>query len=125
MGNRIGAWIVALLVGLVYGAAGAIAHASVWLGLPVGLVLAVIGSAALIIAMRLLTGDRWAGLAGGLGMIAATYVLSQTSPGGSILFTQAHEVAAVIWMAAVPLVTAVVVAWPDLRRLGSAASAPR
>jgi hypothetical protein len=125
MWNRIGAWIIALLVGLVYGGAGSVGHASTWLGVPFGLVLSVVGAGALVIAMRLLTGDRWAALAGGLGMMLATFVLSQTSPGGSVLFTDAHEVLALVWMGAVPLVTAVVVAWPDLRGLSGRTSAPR
>jgi hypothetical protein len=125
MGNRIGAWIIALLVGAVYGGAGSVGHASFWLGIPLGLVLAVVGGGALVIAMRLLTGDRWAALAGGLGMMLATFVLAQTSPGGSVLFTQQHEVLALVWMGAVPLVTALVVAWPDLRHLGEERSTPR
>lgn len=117
MWNRIGAWTVALAVGLVYGAAGSAGQASSLWGLPVGLVLSVVGAAALVLALRALTRDRWAALAGGLGMMVATWVLSLPSPGGSKLFVASHELSVNIWMLAVPLATALVVAWPDLRRL--------
>ncbi|MDQ1128175.1 DUF6113 family protein [Microbacterium sp. SORGH_AS_0888] len=115
--NRIGAWAVALAVGLVYGAAGSVGQASALWGLPIGLVLSVVGAAALVFALRALTHDRWAALASGLGMMIATWVLSLTSEGGSKLFVASHEVTVNIWMVAVPLVTALVVAWPDLRRI--------
>lgn len=125
VGNRILAWAIALVVGLVYGAAGSAAHAATWLGLPVGLLLAVVGAGAMVLAVRLLIGDRWAALATGLGMMLATWVLSQPSPGGSVLFTQAHEIAALVWMAAVPVWTALVVAFPDPARLGRATAERR
>ncbi|MFT4306866.1 MAG: DUF6113 family protein [Microbacterium sp.] len=116
MWNRLGSWAIALVIGVVYGAAGSIAHASTLWDLPVGVVVAVVGSAALILAMRLLTGDRWSALAGGLGLMLATFVLAQTSPGGSVIFTTVHQVEALVWMASPPLSTALVVAWPDLSR---------
>ncbi|WP_460775182.1 histidinol dehydrogenase [Microbacterium sp. GXF7504] len=125
MGNRIASWAIALAVGLVYGAAGSAAHAATWLGLPVGVFLAVVGSGALLLAVRLLVGDRWAALAAGLGMMIATFVLAQPSAGGSVLFTQAHEIAALVWMAAVPVWTALVVAFPDPARLGRPTAEPR
>lgn len=125
MGNRIASWAVALAVGLVYGAAGSAAHASTWLGIPVGVILAVVGSGALLLAVRLLVADRWAALAAGLGMMLATYVLAQPSPGGSTLFTPSHEIAALVWMGAVPVWTALVVAFPDPARLGRGTAEPR
>lgn len=116
--SRIAAWAIALVVGAVYGAAGSLAHSS-FLGIvPVGVLLGLIGSAGLILAMRLLTGDRWAALAGGGGIMLATFFFAQPSPGGSVLFTQQNEMLALVWMAGVPLVTALVVAWPDLRGVG-------
>ncbi len=128
MWNRLGAWAIALLSGIVYGAAGSVAHASMLGGMPLGVVLAVIGAVLLVLALRLLTGDRWTALAGGLGIMAITFLLAQTSPGGSILFTTVHQTEALVWMAAPPLATAVIVAWPDLSRVrgrGREASAPR
>jgi hypothetical protein len=120
--SRVIAWAIALVVGVVYGAAGSLAHSSFFGVLPVGLVLGILGSTALVVALRLLTGDRWAALAGGGGMMIATYFFAQPSPGGSVLFTQQNETLALVWMASVPLVTALVVAWPDLRGVGRARS---
>lgn len=111
---RIGTWIVALAAGTVYGLAGTIAHAYTLAGLPVGLVLGVLGSAALLVAVRLLAADRWATLASGGGMLLATLVFSGSGPGGSVIVPQTGL--AVVWTFAVPLVIAVVVAWPDRTR---------
>lgn len=118
--SRLAAWVIALLVGVVYGAAGSLAHSSFLWFVPVGLVLGMVGASALLLALRLLTADRWAALAGGVGMMLATYFFSLPSPGGSVLFTQQNEALALIWMAGVPLVAAIVVAWPDLRGVGRA-----
>jgi hypothetical protein len=118
--SRVAAWAIALVVGVVYGAAGSLAHSSFVGPIPVGLILGLIGSAGLVVAMRLLTGDRWAALAGGGGIMLATFFFAQPSPGGSVLFTQQNEILALGWMAGVPLVTALVVAWPDLRGIGRA-----
>lgn len=106
-----GTWAVALLVGTVYGAAGTIAHAYRLGWLPLGLVLAVIGSAALLLAVRLLTADRWAALATGLGMMASTLLFSGRGPGGSIVVPQSGL--GVVWTIALPILVALVVAWPD------------
>ena len=115
---RIGTWIVALLVGAVYGLAGTIAHAYRIGWLPVGLVLAAIGCAALLLAVRLLTADRGATLATGLGMMLATLVFSGSGPGGSVIVPQTEL--AVAWTFAVPILVAVIVAWPERTRPGAA-----
>lgn len=121
--GRVIAWAIALVVGLVYGAAGSLAHASGLAGVPVGLLLGVVGSIGLVAALRLLTGDRWAALAAGGGIMLATYFFSLPTGGGSVLFTEQNEVLALIWMAAPPFATAVIVAWPQVRSLGEAPAA--
>ena len=108
--SRLVTWIVALAVGAVYGLAGTIAHAFEIGWFPLGLVLAVVGSASLLAAVRLLTGDRWAALATGLGMMIATLVFSGRGPGGSVIVPQTGL--AMVWTIAVPVLVAVVVAWP-------------
>ena len=80
-----GTWVIALVVGLVYGVAGTIGQAAVWGILPLGLIIAVIGVGALMLAVRLLTADRWNALACGLGAMIATLVFSGTGPGGSVV----------------------------------------
>jgi hypothetical protein len=118
---RIGTWIVALLVGAVYGLAGTIAHAYRIGWLPVGLVLAAIGCAALLLAVRLLTADRGATLATGLGMMLATLVFSGSGPGGSVIVPQTEL--AIAWTFAVPILVAVIVAWPERTRPRAAPTA--
>ena len=104
---------MAFLVGAVYGLAGTIAHAYTLGWFPLGLVLAIIGCAALLVAVRLLTADRWAALATGLGMILATLVFSGRGPGGSVIVPQTRRWPS-LWTIAVPILVAVVVAWPAL-----------
>ncbi|WP_345803104.1 DUF6113 family protein [Microbacterium sp. AZCO] len=116
---RIVTWVVAFLVGAVYGLAGTIAQTYKFGWFPLGLVLAVIGSGALLIAVRLLTSDRWAALATGLGMMVATLIFSGPGPGGSVIVPQTPEGQfnpGIVWTIAVPLLVALVVAWPDLSR---------
>jgi len=128
--SRVGSWLIALLVGAVYGVAGTIAQGFAWGWFPLGLVLAIIGSGALLVAVRLLTGDRWTALSAGLGMMLATLIFSGKGPGGSVIVPQAAEgafSAGVVWTIAVPIMVAIVVAWPDLSRLRAVAEdqAPR
>lgn len=109
-------WVVALLVGAVYGLAGTIAHAYAIGWLPLGLILAILGSGALLVAVRLLTLDRWAALATGAGMIIATLIFSARGPGGSVIVPQAPEGRfdpGTVWTLAVPIMVTIVVAWPD------------
>ncbi len=131
--SRAGTWLIALLVGLVYGVAGTIGQAASWGWFPVGLVVAIVGTAAILAAVRLLTGDRWSALATGMGAMVATLVFSGRGPGGSVVVPAPAEGAlstGVIWTLAVPIITAVVVAWPSVasaaaRARSSAASSER
>lgn len=112
---RIATWIIALLVGLVYGAAGTIAHGYALGWFPLGLILAVVGCGALLLAVRLLTSDRWSTLATGLGMMIATLVFSGSGPGGSVVVPQTGM--AITWTFAVPVLVGLAVAWPERTRL--------
>lgn len=117
---RIVSLAVAGLVGVVYGTAATVGHAFLLGWFPLGLILAITGSAGLLVALRLLTGDRWLTLAGGLGLILAIFVFSQTGPGGSAIVaapTPATEWIPLVWTFAVPVLVALVVAWPDLTHL--------
>lgn len=118
-GARIATWVIAFVVGGVYGVAGTVGQASTLAGIPVGLLVSVIGCAALLVAVRALTADRWATLATGLGIIAAVLVFSGRGPGGSVIVPDG-EIAMVwgvnvgmVWNIAVPVLVALVVAWPD------------
>ena len=119
---RLATLLVAFFVGAVYGLAGTIAHAYRLGWFPLGLVLAIVGSAALLTAVRLLTADRWAALASGIGMIIATLVFSGTGPGGSVIVEQTEL--AIVWTVSVPILVVLVVAWPSRARPVEADAAP-
>ncbi len=122
--SRIVGWLVAAVVGVFYGVAATVGHAFRLGPVPVGLILASIGTGALLIALRTLTGDRINALAGGIGVVGATFLFSQVGPGGSAIVAAATpdtEWIAVAWTIVGPLIVALVVGWPDLSRLRPAA----
>lgn len=126
-GARIGAWIVGLVVGAFYGVAGTVAQAYMLGWFPLGLVLSLIGVIALLVAVRLLTGDRWATLATAIGVMAATLVFSGAGPGGSVIVPQARDgefSPGLAWTILVPLSAAIVIAWPQTRPRASRSVEP-
>ncbi|MCR2793129.1 DUF6113 family protein [Microbacterium sp. zg.Y625] len=128
MRARVLTWIIAVVVGFVYGVAGTVAHSYALGWFPLGLVLSIVGVSALLLAVRLLTADRWVALAAGIGAMVATLLFSGAGPGGSVIVpapTDGMLSAGVVWTIAVPLVVAVVVAWPDLSRLPDRERSPR
>ncbi|WP_431801305.1 histidinol dehydrogenase [Microbacterium sp. bgisy203] len=121
--SRVGTWAIALVIGLVYGVAGTIGQAATWGPVPVGLIVAVVGVGALMLAVRMLTGDRWSALACGIGAMLATMVFSGKGPGGSVVVPAPADgelSTGIIWTIAVPIVTAVIVGWPSFARPGFA-----
>ena len=127
---RIATWAIAFVVGAAYGTAGTIAHAFTVGPVPLGLVLAVVGSGALLIAVRALTADRMAALATGAGLIGAVLLFSGRGPGGSVIVPEGELAMlgpvnlGIVWMVAVPVLAAVVALWPD-RRSGDPETADR
>ena len=108
-------WVAAAFVGAVYGIAATIAHSFTIGPIPVGMILGAIACAGLLVALRALTGDRWAALAAGLGMLALLLVISQRGPGGSIIVP--NTALGNIWMYVAAGIVMLVVAWPDTSRL--------
>jgi len=116
-------WIAAALIGAVYGVAATIAHSYMIGPIPVGLILGAVACAGLLIALRTLTGDRWAALAAGVGMIVLLMVISQRGPGGSVIVP--NTALGNIWMYLSAGIVLLVVAWPDFSRLRELSSDPR
>lgn len=117
-------WLAAALIGAVYGVAATIAHSYTLGPIPVGLILGAIACAALLIALRALTGDRWAALAAGIGMLVLLMVISQRGPGGSVIVP--NTPLGNVWMYVAAGIVVLVVMWPDfsrLRRLQASAAA--
>ncbi len=116
LGSRIGTLVIAFLVGLVYGTIATVGHRHAWqlgdLTIPWGLILGLVGVAALLVGIRLVAGGRWAAAAAAAGVIGAVSLFSLPGPGGSILVV--GGVVGTIWAVGPALIAVLVVAWPSL-----------
>lgn len=119
---RVASWIAAALIGGVFGLAGTIGHSMTVGVIPVGMIVGAIACGSLLLAFRLLTHDRAATLAAGLGMIAMVTIISGKGPGGSVI-VQA-SLAGNIWIYLVAGLVLITVAWPSISRLPVATEAP-
>ena len=113
--SRVLSWIAAALVGGVYGIAGTIGHSVRWGPVPVGLIVATIACAAILVAVRALTHDRGAAVAAGLGMLGMLVLISGVGPGGSVVVQDSF--AGRIWTYLVAGIVLLVVAWPSFSKL--------
>lgn len=120
--SRVLSWVAAALVGGVYGVAGTIGHSVMWGPIPVGLIVASVACAAILIAVRALTHDRGAAVAAGLGMIAMVVVISGAGPGGSVVVPDSLN--GRIWTYVVAGIVLLVVAWPSIARTPVRTEAP-
>lgn len=120
--SRVLSWVAAALVGGVYGVAGTIGHSVMWGPIPIGLIVASVACAAILIAVRALTHDRGAAVAAGLGMIAMVVVISGAGPGGSVVVPD--SLTGRIWTYVVAGIVLLVVAWPSIARTPVRTEAP-
>ena len=120
--SRVLSWVVAALVGGVYGVAGTIAHSVMWGPVPIGLIVAAIACAAILVAVRALTHDRGAAVAAGLGMIGLLLLISGVGPGGSVVVP--NSLSGQIWTYVVAGLVLLVVAWPSFSKVPVRTVAP-
>lgn len=121
--SRVLSWVAAALVGGVYGVAGTIAHSVMWGPIPIGLIVAAIACASILVAVRALTHDRGAAVAAGLGMLGMLVLISGVGPGGSVVVQDSPT--GRIWTYLAAGIVLLVVAWPSLSRTPARpASAP-
>ncbi|PKQ36388.1 MAG: histidinol dehydrogenase [Actinobacteria bacterium HGW-Actinobacteria-11] len=120
--SRVLSWVAAALVGGVYGVAGTIAHSVTWGPVPIGLIVAAIACAAILVAVRALTHDRGAAVAAGLGMIGMLVLISGVGPGGSVVVPD--SLSGQIWTYVVAGIVLLVVAWPSFARVPVRTEAP-
>ncbi len=115
---RVFACLLALLLGVGVGALGTISHqADLMLAgavLPLGVALSLIVAGCLLVGLRLVFGSRAPSLLASIGFLLALVVFGQAGPGGSVLIPA--NVAGYVWTYGVPLVAAIVLAWPRLRK---------
>lgn len=115
--SRIVSWVASALVGGVYGVAGTIGHSLTWGPIPVGMIVGAIACAAILVAVRVLTHDRGAAVAAGIGMIGTLLVISGVGPGGSVVVE--NTPAGQIWTYLIAAIVLLVIAWPSFRGLGA------
>ncbi|WP_029149212.1 hypothetical protein [Microbacterium indicum] len=118
---RVVSWVIALVAGAVFGAAGTITHSiTAWGWLPVGMLVGGLACAALLVALRLLVDGRGESLAAAVGMLGTLMLFSGEGPGGSVVVPAAADGAfpfGVVWSFVLAGIVLVVVAWPDMRRI--------
>jgi N-acetyl-1-D-myo-inositol-2-amino-2-deoxy-alpha-D-glucopyranoside deacetylase len=116
MHNRLGASLLALVVGLILGVVGTFGHRGVigvgGTDLPWGIVVSVAGAACFLIGTRLYSGSRLVTLAGTVGLLVPIFVFSFQGPGGSVVIV--GDTIGRIWDFAPALIAVGVLAWPRL-----------
>ncbi|OII26164.1 PIG-L family deacetylase [Curtobacterium sp. MCBA15_013] len=118
--GKVTAVVVALVLGLVAGGLGTVTHQQTLGGFPVGVVLTSLIVIGLTVGIRLLYRSRAMVAAVGIGIIAATQVLS--SVGGQSSPLVLANVAGYVWTFGPAAVTALVLAWPDLSGIRASAA---
>lgn len=105
-----------LLLGVLFGVLGTIAHqATVTLFgvvLPIGLSIAFVGIGALLLGLRLIVGDRFVVGLAAAGLLVTIFVLSLRGAGGSVLVPAGLP--GTLWTVIPALMAALVLAWPKL-----------
>ncbi|WP_022890628.1 hypothetical protein [Agromyces italicus] len=129
LASRIGGLLLAAVVGVVYGAVATVGHRHVLrigeVAIPWGIIAALVGVAALLLGIRLLTHGRAIAAATAAGLVVIVAVLTLPGPGGGSVLV-AGDVAGTVWAVAPALIAVLIVAWPELpsrRRSRAAADA--
>lgn len=111
--SRALSWIAVALVGVVYGAAGTIAHSLTWELVPVGFIVGTIACTSLLVAVRTLTHDRGATIVASVGMLGMLVVISGPGPGGSVIVPDSPL--GQLWIYTIGVVALLVISWPTLK----------
>lgn len=116
MGARLATVFFSFVVGALYGTLATTGHRHVWVigeaTIPWGLVLALVGVAALLVGLRVLV-DRLASIAAAVGIIGGVALYTLPGLGGTVLIT--GDLVGMIWSIGPALIAVLIVAWPDLR----------
>ena len=122
-----GSWVVALLLGVVFGMLGTVVNQATisffgWFDLPIGLIMACLASILLLLGLRLILPTRTLALLAAIGLVGIVGALTLSSPGGSVLIPA--NVYGYIWTFAPIVISLVIVGWP-LRQTGRSARSAR
>lgn len=118
--------VVSILLGAVFGALGTVVHMVTisilgW-DAPIGLVLALVSLALLLLGLRLSFESRLYSVLGAVGALALVALFVLPSQGGSILITATGE--GPVWLYGSVIVVLVIVVWPRLRRAQARSGRP-
>jgi N-acetyl-1-D-myo-inositol-2-amino-2-deoxy-alpha-D-glucopyranoside deacetylase len=109
---------IALAAGIVVGAVATVSHQSSVLlfgvGIPVGIIVALLAVTALLVGLRVLFDTRIVAGSAAVGILGVIALLSLESQGGSILIPATPV--AYYWIYGPVLVAALVLAWPRIVR---------
>lgn len=109
---------MAVAIGFAFGTAGTFGVSARPSEFPLGLIVAMLGCAAILIALRQLSDDRWGVVLGAVGMYGAILIFSLRGPGGSVVLADVWQ--SQVWMYGAGLIVLLIAAWPDLSRLRTA-----
>jgi hypothetical protein len=116
LGNRSLAGLGGLLLGVLFGVLGTIAHQATLtlfgVALPIGLMIAFVGIGALLVGLRLVVGDRFVVGLAAVGLLVTIFLLSLRGAGGSVLVPAGLP--GTLWTVVPALLAALVLAWPKL-----------
>jgi N-acetyl-1-D-myo-inositol-2-amino-2-deoxy-alpha-D-glucopyranoside deacetylase len=110
--GKVVAYVLALVVGGLFGAIGTVAHQDGAGSFPYGVVLALALVAAAMIGFRILFDSRMVGLVVAIGITVVDLTLSLTSRGGSVLIP--GNLIGYAWIGGSILIAAFVLLWPKL-----------
>ncbi|MDJ0350161.1 hypothetical protein [Cryobacterium sp. PH29-G1] len=116
LANRSLAVFGGLLLGILFGVLGTIAHQATLTvfgaALPIGLTIAFVAIGALLLGLRLVVGDRLVVGLAAVGLLVTIFVLSLRGSGGSVLVPAG--LMGTLWTVVPALIAALVLAWPKL-----------
>jgi hypothetical protein len=107
---RVGSWVVALLLGVVFGMLGTVVNQAMIGWFPIGLVMGCLASILLLLGLRLILPTRTVALLAAVGLVGIVAALTLQSPGGSVLIPA--DVQGYVWTFAPTVISLVVLAWP-------------
>jgi hypothetical protein len=115
LGTRILGYVIAFLLGGVFGVLGTVVHQvsfSVFglFDVPIGLIVALPAVALLLVGMRLIVPSRLAVLLTSAGLVGVMALLALESLGGSVLITAGP--AGLVWLTGATLLAVLALAWP-------------
>jgi hypothetical protein len=121
--RRIIACAGALAIGAFVGSVTTVVHQNdadvLGITLPWGMLLGLVAITGFLVGLRIVTQDRIVVLFAAFGVVTMIFVLSQKSPGGSVLVP--NNLWGTIWAIAPALLATVVLVWPKLPQRPQAA----